>query len=142
MIVLKSTYDELEAKHASVVKENQELKSQVEASKALVTDKAKFDEMEASVKLAVESCDTLTKENAELKAQIESLKAEQVVAEVRAQQITASQGVPPVSMSSEDIQPKASLLTQLGQIRNATEQRKFWEAHQRELKQEILDSKK
>ena len=142
MIVLKSKYEELEAKHASIVKENADLKAQLESLKTTSADTTKLTEMEASVKLAVESCEKLTKENTELKAEVEKLKGEQIAVEVRSQQITATQGVPPVTMTNEDIAPKVSLLNQLAQIRNAVEQRKFWEAHEKELKQEILDSKK
>lgn len=129
MIVLKSKYDELEAKFASVVKENNDLKVQLEASKTTTIDPTKLAEMEASAKLAVETCERLTKENEDLKSQVETLKNAQVTAEVKAQQITASQGVPPVTMTSEDISPKAALLSELAQIKNLAEQRKFYEKH-------------
>ena len=148
MIVLKSTFDELSGKYAALTKENETLKAELESHKSDPSGADKLKEMEASVLLSVETVkkleterDTWIKQVAELTEKNEKLSAEQVSVEVRAQQITATAGVQPVAMSEEDIKPKANLLSQLAQIRNANEQRAFWEANKKELTAEILEQK-
>jgi deoxyribose-phosphate aldolase len=141
MIILKSKYDELDAKFQALVKENDILKTDVEKLKVDPSNSTKLAEMEASVKASVEAVEKLTAENVELKDKVEKLTAEQISVEVRAQQVTASQGVTPVAITEEDIKPSVSLLSQLAQIKNAGEQRKFWEEHREELRKEITKQK-
>lgn len=148
MIVLKSTFDELSGKFAALTKENETLKAELESRKTDPAGADKLKEMESSVLLSVETVkkleeerDTLTKQVSELNSTVEKMKADQVAVEVRAQQITATAGTTPVAMTEEDVKPKANLLSQLAQIRNAKEQRAFWEANAKELTAELLEQK-
>jgi hypothetical protein len=137
MIILKSKYDELCIRHGEVANENKSLKAEVERLKIDPSNANKLVEMEASINLSLESVEKLTKENDALKAKVSELEKERVSVELRAQEITATQGVAPVPVSEEDLKPKVSLLSQMAQIRNAEEQRKFYETNRDAIKEEL-----